>query len=422
MFERIERSDGSVIILAPQQDTKAITIQVLYKVGSRNETAKINGASHFVEHIMFKGTKKRPTTQVISRELDSIGAEYNAYTGKDRTGYYIKADASHLELATDVLADMLRHAKFDAVEIDKERTVIIEEINMYEDNPMMHIEDMYEELVYKGTVMGRNIAGPRKVIREVTRDELFDYKNKYYYGGNMVIGLTGNFDITKALKLLNKKFPVAKKKKDKVKINKLKLDQKKQRVQVQYKEAEQVQMQLGFPGLPLKHKDLPALMVLANILGGNMSSRLFINVRERKGLCYFIRASADSHEDIGTFSVRAGLDKSRIEPALELIKQELNRVKKTKVTSEELKRAKENIRGTTILKMENPSNFLGYLQTQELLEDRLETLEQKLEKIADVKKDDIQRVAKRIIQWKKSNLAMIGPFKSTRVFHDILKK
>lgn len=421
MFKKIVRPDGSTVILAPKQDTKAITFQVLYKVGSRQEVKKINGASHFVEHLMFKGTKKRPNTSVISRELDSIGAEYNAFTWKDRTGYYIKADASHLEKAIDVLSDMLRHSKFDPKEVDKERGVIVEEINMYEDNPMMHIDDLYEELVYKGTIMGRNIAGPREVIRSVSRDDLFHYKKKFYYPGNMVLGVAGHFEEARVLKLLNRYFPVDKKVSSRVTIERLKLKQQQPRIKIHYQEVEQLQIGLVFPGLALGHKDLATLTVLANILGGNMSSRLFINVRERKGLCYFIRAAAESYEDVGNFVIRAGLDKSRIEPALELIKHELNRLKTSPVTSEELQRSKDNIKGGTILRMEDSSDYLGYLQTQELLQNKIESLDTKLARIMAVTRADVQRVARDIIRWKQSNLALIGPFKSSSKFLKILK-
>lgn len=421
MFKRIQRPDGSVIILAPKKDTKAVTFQVLYKVGSRNEGPSINGASHFVEHLMFKGTKKRPNTKIISRELDGIGAMYNAFTGKDHTGYYIKADATHLELAIDVLSDMLRHSIFDPKEVEKERGVIIEEINMYEDNPMMHIEDMFEELVYKGTPLARPIAGPREVIKKVSRDSLHNYKQKFYYPGNMVLGLAGAFDEVKAERLLKRYLPIEKKLTNKFLNPRAKFKQNSPRVKIAVKNVEQVQAILGFPGLHLRHKDLPALMVLANILGGNMSSRLFINVRERQGLCYSIRASADSNEDLGTFYVASGLDKKRLIPALELIKSELNRIKKIPVTSEELKRAKENIRGTSILRLESASTYLAYLQTQELLLNKIETLEEKLAKIQQVTRADVLRVAKHLIRWRQSNLAIIGPYKNNRQFIKLLQ-
>jgi|SRR3989344_4724762 len=421
MYKRLQRPDGSVIILAPKQDTQAITLQVLYKVGSRNETSKINGASHFIEHLMFKGTKKRPTTLALTKALDAVGAEYNAFTSKDRTGYYIKADASHLELAIDVLADMLRHSKFDQAEIDKERGVIVEEIKMYEENPMMYIEDIFEETLFSGTPLGRHIAGPKSVIKSISRQELVDYKDKYYYNGNMVVGLAGRFDEARAAKLLNRYFPLVKKSSAKVVIKPVKLSQSRPRVKLLTKKLDQIQVMLGFPGLKLGHQDLAAATVLANILGGSMSSRLFINVRERRGLCYFIRASLDSHEDTGALAVRAGLDKERLTPALEVIKQELNRIKKTLVTGEELKRAKENIKGSTILRLEDASAYLGYLQAQDLLQNKIETLEEKLAKIQSVSRTDIQRLAKRLINWRLSNLALIGPFKSTAPFYKLLK-
>ncbi|MBP9802374.1 insulinase family protein, partial [Patescibacteria group bacterium] len=213
MYQKILRADGSVIILLPKTDTKAVTFEALYKVGSRNEDDKNNGVSHFVEHLMFKGTSKRPSTMDISKELDGVGADYNAFTGKDHTGYYIKADSRHLSLAVEMLSDMLHNSKFDKEEVNRERGVIIEEIKMYEENPLMHIEDVFESLIFKETVLGREIAGPKINIKNISRDALYNYYQKYYYSGNLVLSLAGNFKTKEALALINHFFPVKKSKK-----------------------------------------------------------------------------------------------------------------------------------------------------------------------------------------------------------------
>ncbi|MFH0874013.1 MAG: pitrilysin family protein [Candidatus Komeilibacteria bacterium] len=421
MYRKIIRPDGSVIILAPKQDTKAVTVQVMYKVGSRQETAALSGSSHFVEHLMFKGTKKRPSTLAISKELDSVGAQFNAFTSKDRTAYYIKADSGHLPLATVMLADMLRHSVFDPAEVKKERGVILEEMKMYEDNPLMYIEDVYESLLFKGSVLGREIIGTRQTIGSgITRDQLYDYKKRWYYPGNMIVGVAGAFTEAKALALINKFFPLERGKKNKANIRPIHLTQTKPRVSIVNKETEQVQIALGFPGLRSQHPQLPALSLMASILGGNMSSRLFINIREKRGLCYFVRAGAETYEDVGSFHVRAGLDKSRLLPALGLIKKELQRLVDSPVAVEELRRAKEYIKGTTILNLEDQGNYLYFLQSQELLHSRIETMDQKLAKIQAVSREDIRRLARSIIRWPKSNLAIIGPYKSPHDFINLL--
>lgn len=420
MHKRIVRSDGSVVILTPRHESQSVTWEIMFKVGSRQERKSINGVSHFIEHLMFKGTKKRPDTQVLSRELDSVGAEYNAFTGKDHTGYYIQTDAKNIKLGVDMLSDMLHHAKFDPAEMERERSVIVEELNMYRDNPVMRIDEIFETLLFKGSPLGWEIGGPRRVIRSLSHKDLLSFKNRFYYPGNMVIGLAGKFTEAQALKLIDRYFPV-KKKKDKAAIKKVALAQDKPRIIIERKKTDQVQLMLGFPGFSYNHKDAHSLMVLSVIMGGTMSSRLFIQIRERKGLAYRVRAMSESFEDTGYFAVQAGLDKQRIYEALEAIKDELVLVKKKGVTGEELRRAKDNIRGRLILKFERPSSYLSYLMSQEILTNRIDDLEQMLSKIERVKLKDVKRVAQRIISWRKANLALIGPFTDKKKFLTIVQ-
>ncbi len=381
MFKRIVRKDGSVIILVPQKDTKAVTFEVLYKVGSRQENDKNNGASHFVEHLMFKGTDRRPNTIDISKELDNIGAEYNAFTGKEKTGYYITADSSHLPLAIDMISDMVYNSKFDPTEVDRERGVIVEEINMYEDNPLMYIEDVFEELIFEGSKLGRSIAGPRVNIQTISRNALYNYYKKYYYNSNLVIGLAGKFNEAQALKMIDKLFPVEKKQ-SKVKNTKIsKGKQAKPKIRIIKRNLEQVQLMLGFKTLASDDPKFMTVQVLANILGGNMSSRLFLNIRERKGLCYFIKAATHPYEHVSAFTVQAGLNKEKVYEALKAIKEELNDVIDNGVSADELKKSKDNIRGRMILKLENASSHLNFLMSQEMIDQKIKDLEDKLKEL-----------------------------------------
>lgn len=422
MFKRIVRKDGKVIILVPKQDTKAVTFEVLYKVGSRQENLKNNGASHFVEHLMFKGTSKRPDTATISKELDGIGAEYNAFTGKDHTGYYIRADSSHLGLAGDMLSDMLNNSKFDKDDIDRERGVIVEEINMYEDNPMYYVEDVFENLLYQGSTLGKSIAGPRANIYNMSRTALYNYYQKYYYNGNAVIGVAGKFNETQVLKLVDKLFPV-KQKKARVKIKSVSLTKQVQpRINIIKRDLEQVQLMLGFPSLASTDKNYLASQVLSNILGGTMSSRLFLEIREKRGLCYFVRSQVQGYEDISSLAIQAGLNKEKIYSALQAIKDELNKIKDQGITPEELKRAKENIRGRLILKLESASSQLNFLAGQEMLGQKIKDLETKLLKLDKITINQINNISKQIINWSSSNLAIIGPFDKKQKFLQILKK
>lgn len=422
MYKRIVRSDGSVILLAPRKDTQALTLQVLYKVGSRQESRVLNGVSHFVEHLMFKGTARRPNTATISKELDSVGAEYNAFTGKEATGYYITAASSNLKMALDVLADMLYHSKFDKKEMDRERGVIIEEINMYEDNPLMHIEDVFEDLFYRGTVLGRNIAGPRENIRRMSRSALYSYYRRYYYNGNAIIAVAGKFDQSKILKLLSRYFPVQKPA-ARVRIKKISpVKQSKPAIDIVFKKSEQVQMMLGFPNVAATDKRYFTTQVLANILGGNMSSRLFLEIRERRGLCYSIHSAAQGYEDVGGLVIHAGLNKEKMSEALAAIKEELNKIKNQGVQQAEFQKAKANIRGRLIIRLEDAHAHVNFLTEQELYGQKIKDLRAKLAQLDKISLTQVNALAKKVVNWRRVNLAIIGPFNNKNKFIKILTK
>jgi predicted Zn-dependent peptidase len=412
--------NGLRIVLSPLHETKAVTVLVLVKVGSRHETRSINGASHFVEHLMFKGTKKRPNTQVISRELDSIGAEYNAFTGKDLTGYYIKAAADKLELALDMLSDMLFNSKFEEKEINRERGVIVEEINMYEDNPIMYVDNIFEELIYYGSSLGRLISGPRKVIKSVSRASLVKHKDSFYNPANMLVSVAGHISEDKTMRLIKRYFKKPHKN-DRLKAYKrFKYQHKRPHAKVMHKETEQAHLALGTPGYQYKDKRLFAAGLLSIIMGGNMSSRLFINIREKQGLCYFIKMTTNTYEDTGNMLIQAGLDKARIEEAITAILAELKRVKDIGVTAEELKRSKEFLKGKIILDLEDSSSVADWFGKQLLFKDKVETPDERFARFAKVTRADVQQVAKHLFRKANLNLAVIGPFKGSKRFVKLL--
>lgn len=415
MYKRIERPDGSVVMLVPSKESQSVTWEIMFKVGSRQESKKINGVSHFIEHLMFKGTTKRPTTKALSKELDAVGAEYNAFTSKENTSYYIETAASHLELGIDMLSDMLRHSKFEKKEMERERGVIVEELNMYRDNPMMRIDEIFESTIYKGSSLGREIGGPREIIKSVPHEFLLAFKERFYYPGNMVIGVAGKITEDKALRLINRYLPIQKKR-SKAQIQPIAFSQSSARAHVEYKDTDQVQLMIGFPGYKRKHPKLDALTLLSVVLGGTMSSRLFIQIRERKGLAYVIRSTVEAYEDTGYLAVQAGVDKGKVEESLKAIRDELQKIARGGVTRAELKQAKDNIRGRMILKFEKPSTYLSFLMGQELLTDRVQTLEERLADLDTVTLDDVNRVARTVIRWKQANLALIGPYKGASKF------
>jgi predicted Zn-dependent peptidase len=417
MHKKQTLKNGIRLITTPLKETQTASLLVLVKVGSRQETKPVYGISHFVEHMMFKGTKKRPTTLDLSKELDGIGAEYNAYTGKDVTGYYIKSDSRHLSLAIDMLSDMLLNSKFDASELQKEKGVIVEEINMYEDNPMMFVEEMLEEMVFSGSQLSHSIAGSRQTVKAVTQESILKYKNNFYSGSNLVIALAGKFT-DQHLKEIKAKFGIKKGRKSTA--EKSKAGQKSAQVKIKYKDSEQAQLALGFQSFSQYDKRNYALQLLGVILGGNMSSRLFINIREKNGLCYFIRSWNNLYEDRGATIIQAGLDKGRIEFAIKAIKDEVDKIK-SGVTDEELKRAKEFIAGKMALDLEDSMAIAQYWGGLELMNKPLIEPKEKLKKIMAVKASEIKAVAEEVFNWRQVSLAIIGPFKDEARFKKYLK-
>lgn len=408
-YTRHRLPSGATALLVPRLDTEAATLLVVYSVGSRFETPDVAGVSHFIEHLMFKGTKKRPTTLHISKELDGVGAEYNAFTSKDHTAYYVKVQSPKLALAIDILSDMLRHSTFDPREIRRERKVIVEEINMYEDNPLYSIEDLFETILFgDGHPLGRDVIGTREVIRSVSRAKILRYRNRFYGANTPTVVVAGKYDRDAVLAHLRTAFDGSRRLRAAAPSPYRRFPNG-PRLAVREKKTEQVQLGLGFPGLPYNHPDLPALSLLAVALGGSMSSRLFIRIRERLGLCYAIRASTTVYTDTGALYVQAGLDRSRLDLAVTAILKELAGIRARGITPKELTRAKDNIRGKLVLDLEDSESLANFYGRQLVLTGRLETPDAKLAKLQRVTGADIRRVAKRTVARRGLALAAIGP-------------
>lgn len=424
MFKKFTLANGFPVIFVPQKDSQSLTLLVLFRVGSRYEDLRVNhGVSHFIEHLMFKGTQKRPTTLDISKELDGIGAEFNAYTSKDHTGYYIKASAEKLDLACDILADMLTNSVFDAQEINKEKGVIIEEIKMYQDQPLQYAEMLFESLIYKNNTLGADIAGTEESIKKMTRENILAYRDSHYEPQNGVIVVAGKIT-PRTKKILNKYFVqlrAASRQKFAKEFTPFVNDQKAPRILLNYKNTKQVHLTLGFPAYPYKHPDIYALQLLATILGGNMSSRLFIDVRVKKGLCYYIKSQVDVYQDTGNLMIRSGLDINKIKGAISLIMRELKQIKNKGVTARELAMAKDFIKGRTVLQLEESEYLADFFGRQFILANELLTPAEKIKKIMSVSKSQVDRVARDIIKQEKLNLAMISPYKDQKEFIKLLK-
>lgn len=398
------------IISSPVEGAQSVTMMVLVKVGSRNEHDAVWGGAHYIEHLMFKGTKKRPNTLIISKELDAMGAEFNAFTGKEYTVYYVKSNKKHFDKVCDILFDMLNNSLFDAEEMEREKKVIVEEIKMYYENPLMHIDDVYESTIYNGNRLGLDIAGSRDSVLTMKCEDVIAFRDSAYTTDNMIVALSGGvdegiLDITK-----NQFAEYGRTAAHTVRSEKFVAHQETPRITIDYRDTEQVQLMMGFVAKEYGHKDMPVLKLLSIILGGSMSSRMFIEIRERLGLCYSVAAYIDAYEDVGTLRVRAGLDKNRIEEAITAINNELKKFVEFGVTEEELQRAKDFIDGKTTLKLEDTYEWARWYGMQELMGVELQTPEQKIEQLMNVTVADIQRVAQETIDLQKVNLAIIGPF------------
>lgn len=422
MYKKITLPNNLRVILSPLHETKAVTVLVLVKVGSRYETKKINGISHFVEHMCFKGTKRRPTTLALSCELDQVGAEYNAFTAKDHTGFYVKVNSEKIDLALDILSDIIFHSKFESQELEREQRVIVEEINMYQDNPSMYIESLFEQTLYGSHPLGQLISGTKKSVIKVSRESLTYYKENYYQPKNMVISIAGRIRERQTLELLNKYFI---KKTKNLSFEPQKFipfkQQKRPKVYLKYKNTEQVHLALGFKGPSYFDKDIDAAYLLATILGGSMSSRLFIRIREREGLAYFIRSNLNVYQDTGNLVIQAGLDKIKVFKALAVILEELKKIKSDGVRKEELKRAKEYLKGRLVLELEDSSFLSEWYGRQEILKEEILTPEERFKKIMEIRAKDIKQVTSKVIRENFLNLAIIGPFRDESKFQRLLR-
>ncbi|OGH14035.1 MAG: hypothetical protein A3H50_03250 [Candidatus Levybacteria bacterium RIFCSPLOWO2_02_FULL_37_10] len=434
-FQRRVLSNGLRVLTIPMPSFKSVTSMILVGAGSRYETKKNNGVSHFLEHMAFKGTKKRPSALEISSLIDGIGGEFNAFTGKETTGYYIKSSSNHIELSLDVLSDMLLNSLFKTEEINKEKGVIIEEINLYEDTPSRKIADLYEGLLYGDTPMGWDIAGRKEVIQKITREDFISYLNSLYSAHNIVVIIAGGINEENVFGLVKKYFGKMKRF-DTLQYKKVLKKQDKPAVFVKEKTTEQVHIAIGTRTVPLDHKDKYPLTVLAAILGGGMSSRLFHEVREKRGLAYYIKTNSENYQDVGTFVSTAGVDPKRVDEAVSVILNEYHKISNIihsapfgnaqgkssgQISNKELKKAKEFLKGHLVLEIEDSRSVAGFYGLAEILEKKIITPNEYIEKINKVTKKEVIDVARRYLKKETLNLAVIGNFSDGQRFEKLLK-
>lgn len=419
-YQKHTFKNGLRLVTVSMKNTQAVTILILVGTGSKYETKEINGISHFLEHMFFKGTKKRPNTLAIAETLDRVGGEYNAFTGKEHTGYWAKVDAKHLDLALDWVSDIFLNSKLNAEEIERERGVIIEEMNMYLDEPIKYIWDLWDKLLYGDQPAGWSIIGEKEIIRKIKRNQFINYL-KNYSAKNTVIVIAGNIKKESILKSKTYNYFKSINEKNVNNKNKVIEKQKQPNILLNYKKTDQTHLFLGVRGYDMFHLDKYVLDVLSVVLGGNMSSRLWIEIRERNGLAYYVGTGAQNYTDSGSLYTKAGLNNDKVEKAIEIILKNYKLIKDKKINQQEIRKAKDYIKGKAVLNMESSDEQAFFYADQELLENRILTLDKIFAKIEEVTADDIRRVARDIFKTEKLNLALIGPFKDKNKFQKLLK-
>ena len=407
MFYQKEVLANGVRILTQQvSHVRSVALGIWVDVGSRDESDDTAGISHYIEHMMFKGTENR-TAKQIAEELDAVGGQLNAFTTKEYTCYYAKVLDEHFDLAVDVLTDMLFHSKIAEQDVEREKNVILEEIKMYEDAPDELVHDMFAKTIWSGHALGRPIIGTMETVSSFNYLDLRKYLEQYYTPNRIVVSVAGNVTHQQVLEKLT---PILAKLSGNQVTRQLELPSPAAEVNCRSKETEQVHMVIGAPGLCLGHEDVYIAQAVNTILGGGLSSRLFQEIREQRGLVYTVYSYHSSYYDTGIFGVYAGLSKQNVNQAMELIFKEINDIKRNGVTKEELQRAKDQLKGNLLLSMESVNTHMSRLGKSELYLGRVYSPEEIVERLNKVTVEDTVRVANKLFQPDKFSMAAIGPW------------
>lgn len=407
MYPKTTLKNGLRIVTCPMKDRDSVSLGIFIGVGGRYEIDRLKGAAHFLEHIVFKGSKKY-SCEEIKQNIEGIGGALNAFTSEEQTCYYAKIPAKHLASTFDVLSDMVFAPQIAQKDVEKESGVIIEELKMYHDLPQYMVMELLDKLMWPDHPLGKNLAGTAETVGAMTYTDLKQFHQDFYSPGNIVVAAAGHLNHEAFVKLVEKRLKgiSAKSVEGFVEADN---SQSKPRTQFFKKDIEQMHLGLGMLGLEEGHKDRYVLSVLNVILGGNMSSRLFHEIREKRGLAYSIGSGAKAYKDTGIFLVRAGVDNHKIVQATEVIISELNRIKHTLVSTDELRRAKEYTMGQLMLAMEEAMEHMLWIGEETAAFDKIRTLKEIVTQIDKVTAADVKRLANEVLNEGRFNLAVVGP-------------
>ena len=405
MYKKHVLENGLTIIGEEIPYVKSISLGVWINAGSRIEDEEISGVSHFIEHMLFKGTRNRTSKQIAS-EIDNLGGQINAFTSKECTCYYVKLLDSHIDIGIDVLSDMILNSKFNEDDLDKERSVIIEELKMYEDSPEDLAYDLLTENIYKHDPLGMNIIGTEESLKRLNREKLLDYFNKYYVPNNSVIAISGNFNFDEIINKIEEKFKVWKKRDVNVDIKKAEF---KSCFLTKNKDIEQVNLAMSLEAVPIESdKEVYALAVINTVFGGSISSRLFQKIREEKGLVYSIYSSQSLYRKCGELGIFASMSNEHLKEVYESIIEEIKIMKKYYLTDQEIKESKEQLKGSYILGLESTSSRMMSIGRALLLNNKVESTDDILKSIYNLDRETVKIVIDKIFNLDKLGVCIVG--------------
>lgn len=405
MYKTHTLENGLKIIGEEIPHVKSISLGIWINAGSRIEEERVSGVSHFIEHMMFKGTKNRTSKQIAS-EIDNLGGQINAFTSKECTCYYVKLLDSHIDIGLDVLSDMLLNSLFDKGDIDKERLVILEELKMYEDSPDELVYDLLMENIYKGDSLGMNIIGTEKSLYDINKKEMLEFFNKYYVPNNSVVSISGNFDFDEMVKKIDNKFKEWKRKDVEINIEKSEF---KNCFVAKNKDTEQINFAMSLEAIPVENtKESLALSVINTVFGGSVSSRLFQRIREEEGLVYSIYSAQSLYKKCGELSIFASMSNQNLKQVYNLIIEEINKMKDEYITEEEIKNTKEQLKGSYILGLESTSSRMMSIGKAKLLDQEIKETEQILNDIDDIDTETIKNVIDKVFNLEKLGVCIVG--------------
>lgn len=405
MFDTIKLENGVSIVMEQISSVRSVALGIFIRNGSINETSKSNGISHFIEHMLFKGTNKR-TSKDIAEEMDNIGGQLNAFTAKEYTCYYARVLDTHIDTAIDVLTDMIFNSKFDSIDIEKESKVILEEINMYEDSPDDIVFTKLQKEIWENSPLAHNVLGTKENVSSFKRQDFIEYMNNKYVGENIVVAIAGSFDKEKILEVIKQKMSSMPK-------GKANLEADKQYIYTPsrtkvYKDIEQLHLAIVFDGISIKDKYNYSMSLLNAIIGGGMSSILFQKVREEHGIAYSIYSYNNSYVNNGLFNIYVALNKSQLDKTVNIIYKEIANLKNNKITNQQIEKTKEQLKSNYIMGLESTSNRMSSIGRSKVLVNKIKTPDEIIQEVDLIKKEDIDYLIDKVFNMDKMSISLVG--------------